>query len=445
MEEQRRMLWGDLDQLYPKGLEDPWLKAVELVKVAEVLDDSLTLDVEEKEEQDLLYGSSAFRMASLVDLTVTWTPLAHCPKEFEVLPASSIPRIVFVIEAHYVMDILVKLYDMLSKSKVGSCPSMIAVSFSSLWQQPRLVEFPSFSEYEDNDSSLRRLQGDGEMEEATQDIQDSVVSRALWIGKEKLATHPGKLILIQNTNKNFPPDALEILHSILETHTVDICKLTTTDHSYIDIGTESLVGNSGGIIALVKNRRELYNVLKYRTGLRGSLAFSMHVKLVLPPTLSLQEMSGPGVRKLISFKAGREVEFSLLSVTDLDEYELHFHPQRIGKPPYEPNLELPLQCVISYYTVWGEEVHQKTIWRFMDDDVFIDGQLSLASQFSEQRKIAMQVKSREVNISSVVGQKIWEALTTLKVLVVCCTRDARMKMCLVLRKFAGVLRYFKIK
>lgn len=463
LKEERRVLWGDLDQLYPKGLEDPLLRKIELVE--EVQRKALCSDVDpfsgeaveervgdEKEEEvtegtkgkDRCYGCPAFRIASLVDLKVTWTPLACCPREVEVLPCSlsSTTMIAFVVETCCLMDVVVlsELHMKLSKNKPGSCPSMIAIIFSTHRQQILLVDVASISESESNTNHLKKLLEVNEVGNSMEGNYDIMISRSLQIGKDKLATHPGKLIVIQNTKKGFSSDAVNTFRSIAATHTIDVIQVSESGHARIAAGIEALVEDSGGIAAVVENRKELFDVLKYRTGVCGSLVFSLHAKLVLPFRLGLQELSGPGVRDKGIFEAGCHFEFNLLSVTDLDEYELCLRPQRIGKPPYGLEIEAPLQCMARYITVWGETVRQQTSWRLMDDDIFVHGRLSLASQLSEQRRAARSDRVR--GVKSLAVQKLFHACTTLKVLLLWCSHAVQRAACRVGSFLPGFMKHF---
>lgn len=250
VEEQRRVLWGDLDQLYPKGLEDPFLKMVEEADEAkeetlffdvnpfpgeeaeEGVDDEVDEEAEESideglEEEDHCYGCPAFRIASLVDLRVTWTPLGCCPREVEVLQGSStFPlMIIFVIETWNFMDVavLLELHKKLSENKPGTCPSMSAIVCSSRRQQILLVDLSCISEGESDAISLKELLEGGKVEQAVKDY-DLMISKSLQIGKEKLDKHPGKLVVIRSTKKEFPTEAVNVLNSIAVHHTIDIIK-----------------------------------------------------------------------------------------------------------------------------------------------------------------------------------------------------------------------------
>lgn len=464
-EEERRLLWGDLDALYPKGLDDPLLRKTELVE--EVQKEALCSDVEpicgevveervgDDEEEEVTdwtkwknrcYGCPAFRIASLVDLKVTWTPLACCPRETEVLPCSfsSATMIAFVVETCSLMDVVVlsELHLRLSKNKPQSCPSMIAIIFSTHRQQILLVDVASISENESNATHLRKLLEANEMENSMAGNYDTLISRSLQIGKDKLTTHPGKLIVIQNTRKSFPSEAVNSFRSIAATHTIDVIQVSKSGQAHIAADIEALVENSGGIAAVVANRKELFDVLKYRTGVCGSLVFNLHAKLVLPLRLGLQELSGSGVRDKRIFESGCHLEFSLLSVTDLDEYELCLRPQDIGRPPYALETEAPLQCVVRYITVWGETVQQQTSWRLMDDDIFVHGRLSVASQLSEQRRAARSDRVR--GVKSLAVQKLFHAFITLKVLLLWCSHAVQRAACRVGSFLSGFMKHFTI-
>lgn len=191
-------------------------------------------------------------------------------------------------------------------------------------------------------------------------------SKALQMSCDKLAHHPGKLIIVKAGEEAFPEQEVELIQLLLKTHTVDIVNITGQNKVQLNEKTSQLLHQAGGVNWSMKDTNPSV-VLGTLCGLYVSLGFDATVSVSVQPPHTILNIQGPGITHLKL--EGSVANFNIRSVMECySSYAISFGRKAEDGSFRERRSEPPLtvSTVVYYRHVSGRQVWEEEEYTFPD-------------------------------------------------------------------------------